>query len=210
MTNTDQANKPTVAWLGLGIMGQVRGAGLAAAPDSSAAPPRYGCRPAHTPPRAAPLPNNSARQTRRQAMAANLLKSGHFAQLLVWNRSADKAAALVAGGAVAVATPAEAVERADIVFGMLADPKAALEVRRRPPLAPPRRGASAAARRGGGEPPLPAPRTQQHCRGRPRAAQPPLCAAAAPPPPRRRRRPPRRSRSARTASPPPCGRARLT
>ena len=61
-------------------------------------------------------------------MALNLLKSGHFAQLLVWNRSADKCDALVAEGAVAVATPAEAVQKADIVFGMLADPKAALDV----------------------------------------------------------------------------------
>jgi hypothetical protein len=61
-------------------------------------------------------------------MAANLLKSGHFAQLLVWNRSADKCDALVAAGAVAVGSPAEAVARADIVFGMLSDPKAALEV----------------------------------------------------------------------------------
>lgn len=76
--------KPTVAWLGLGIMGQ--------------------------------------------AMAANLLKSGLFGQLLVWNRSVDKCDGLVADGAVAVGSPAEAVERADIVFGMLADPKAALDV----------------------------------------------------------------------------------
>lgn len=81
---TTGGDKPVVAWLGLGIMGQ--------------------------------------------AMAANLLKSGHFAQLLVWNRSADKCGPLVADGAFAVATPAEAVEKADIVFGMLADPKAALDV----------------------------------------------------------------------------------
>ncbi|KAI8467003.1 MAG: NAD binding domain of 6-phosphogluconate dehydrogenase-domain-containing protein [Monoraphidium minutum] len=63
-----------------------------------------------------------------QAMAANLLKSGHYSQLLVWNRSADKCGELVAAGAAAVATPAEAVELADVVFGMLADPKAALDV----------------------------------------------------------------------------------
>jgi hypothetical protein len=63
-----------------------------------------------------------------QAMAANLLREGTFSQLLVWNRSAAKTADLVKAGAVAVATPAEAVAKADIVFGMLADPAAALEV----------------------------------------------------------------------------------
>jgi len=83
MTITTDA-KPTVAFLGLGIMGQ--------------------------------------------AMAANLLKSGHFAKVIVWNRSADKCDALVADGAVAAATPAEAVAGSDIAFGMLADPKAALDV----------------------------------------------------------------------------------
>lgn len=63
-----------------------------------------------------------------QAMAANLLRSGHFAELLIWNRSPSKCDTLAAEGAVSVATPAEAVERADIVFGMLADPQAALDV----------------------------------------------------------------------------------
>jgi hypothetical protein len=92
MTGAGEAAKPTIAWLGLGIMGQ--------------------------------------------AMAANLLRSGLFGKLLVWNRSADKCAALVKEGAVAVATPAEAVQQADIVFGMLADPAAALDV-----SAPPRAAA---------------------------------------------------------------------
>jgi hypothetical protein len=54
----------------------------------------------------------------------NLISS----QVLVWNRSPEKCAALVADGAVAVDTPAAAVEGAAIVYGMLADPKAALEV----------------------------------------------------------------------------------
>lgn len=65
-----------------------------------------------------------------QAMAANLLKSGLFNSVIVWNRSPAKTADLVAAGAVAAATPAAAVEGADIVFGMLADPKAALDVSR--------------------------------------------------------------------------------
>lgn len=83
MTNTT-AEKPTVAFLGLGIMGQ--------------------------------------------AMAANLLKSGLFAEVLVWNRSPAKCEGLVQQGAVAVGSPAEAVERANIVYGMLADPQAAIDV----------------------------------------------------------------------------------
>ncbi|GBF88845.1 glyoxylate succinic semialdehyde reductase-like [Raphidocelis subcapitata] len=62
------------------------------------------------------------------AMAARLVASGHYSKVVVWNRSADKCAPLVAAGAAAVGTPAEAVEAADVVFGMLADPKAALNV----------------------------------------------------------------------------------
>ncbi|WP_085315856.1 NAD(P)-dependent oxidoreductase [Derxia lacustris] len=53
------------------------------------------------------------------AMATNLLKAGH--RLRVWNRSPDKAADLVALGALPVATPAEAVGADAIVFTMLAD-----------------------------------------------------------------------------------------
>ena len=42
------------------------------------------------------------------AMAENLLKKGNVVR--VWNRSADKLAPLVAMGAVAAATPAEALQ----------------------------------------------------------------------------------------------------
>ena len=51
------------------------------------------------------------------AMAENLLKKGNVVR--VWNRSADKLAPLVAMGAVAAATPAEAlqgVERAHLIL----------------------------------------------------------------------------------------------
>lgn len=58
------------------------------------------------------------------AIAANLLASGH--QVTVWNRSADKAADLVARGARLASSPAEAAE-GRIVFSMLADDPA-LEV----------------------------------------------------------------------------------
>lgn len=94
-----------------------------------------------------------------QAMARNLLKSGKFANVVVWNRTLSKvrvggwvcvAAAqhqhpcshrsmshcpapqcdqLVAEGAIAAATPAEVVQQCDITFAMLADPEAALKVR---------------------------------------------------------------------------------
>lgn len=63
-----------------------------------------------------------------EAMARNLLKSGLYSKLLVWNRSPDKCAALEAEGAVRVASPAAAVEGADVVFGCFADPAAALDV----------------------------------------------------------------------------------
>ncbi|MFI8914378.1 NAD(P)-dependent oxidoreductase [Streptomyces sp. NPDC053513] len=59
-------------------------------------------------------------------MARRLLDAGH--PLTVWNRTAAKADALVADGAVRAATPAEAVRDADVVVTMLADPAAALAV----------------------------------------------------------------------------------
>lgn len=59
-------------------------------------------------------------------MARRLLDAGH--PLTVWNRTAAKADALVADGAVRAATPAEAVRDADVVLTMLADPAAALAV----------------------------------------------------------------------------------
>ncbi|MBB5372114.1 NAD(P)-dependent oxidoreductase [Acidocella aromatica] len=57
-----------------------------------------------------------------QGMAANLVKAGH--DVTVYNRSADKAAALVAQGAKLARTPAEAGEGVEAVFTMLADDKA--------------------------------------------------------------------------------------
>jgi 3-hydroxyisobutyrate dehydrogenase-like beta-hydroxyacid dehydrogenase len=57
-----------------------------------------------------------------QGMAANLVKAGH--DVAVYNRSADKAAALVAQGAKLAKTPAEAAKGAEAVFTMLADDKA--------------------------------------------------------------------------------------
>ena len=56
------------------------------------------------------------------AMAERLLDSGHT--LTVWNRSADKTAALVARGAVAAATPAEVVAASQIVLSVLTDASA--------------------------------------------------------------------------------------
>ncbi|MEG3082366.1 NAD(P)-dependent oxidoreductase [Sphingomonas sp. PB2P12] len=52
------------------------------------------------------------------AMAANLLKAGH--DVTVWNRSAEKAAALVSAGARLAETPADAA-RGEVVMTMLAD-----------------------------------------------------------------------------------------
>ncbi|MEU4347538.1 NAD(P)-dependent oxidoreductase [Streptomyces sp. NPDC023838] len=59
-------------------------------------------------------------------MARRLLAAGYG--LTVWNRTASKAEALVAEGAVAAASPADAVRGADVVITMLADPAAALAV----------------------------------------------------------------------------------
>jgi 3-hydroxyisobutyrate dehydrogenase-like beta-hydroxyacid dehydrogenase len=52
------------------------------------------------------------------AIAANLVKAGH--EVTVWNRSADKARALVEAGARLAATPAEAAT-GKVVFTMLAN-----------------------------------------------------------------------------------------
>lgn len=56
-----------------------------------------------------------------QGMAANLMKAGH--RLTVYNRSPEKAGALVRQGATAARTVAEAC-RAEVVFTMLADDRA--------------------------------------------------------------------------------------
>jgi len=60
-------------------------------------------------------------------MAANLAAAGH--DLILYNRTAATAAALADEiGAVAAATPREAVRQADLVITMLADEAALLEV----------------------------------------------------------------------------------
>jgi 3-hydroxyisobutyrate dehydrogenase-like beta-hydroxyacid dehydrogenase len=56
------------------------------------------------------------------AIAANLLKTGN--PLTVWNRSPERAQALVAAGATLAATPGAAAQGAEVVFSMLADDKA--------------------------------------------------------------------------------------
>ncbi|EFJ44056.1 hypothetical protein VOLCADRAFT_65267 [Volvox carteri f. nagariensis] len=62
-----------------------------------------------------------------EAMARNLLKSGLFASVMVWNRTMAKCAPLVAEGAQCAETPAAVVDSCDVTFAMLADPSAALE-----------------------------------------------------------------------------------
>ena len=57
-------------------------------------------------------------------MAANLLRAGH--EVVVWNRSPQKAQPLVADGAVLARTPRDAASGRDIIMTMLAD-DAALE-----------------------------------------------------------------------------------
>jgi 3-hydroxyisobutyrate dehydrogenase-like beta-hydroxyacid dehydrogenase len=61
-------------------------------------------------------------------MAANLLRAGH--ELAVWNRSAQKAQALVAQGAVLAHTPREAASGREAIVSMLADDAALEEVLR--------------------------------------------------------------------------------
>jgi 3-hydroxyisobutyrate dehydrogenase/2-hydroxy-3-oxopropionate reductase len=55
-------------------------------------------------------------------MAARLLDAGE--ELVVWNRSAERAESLTKRGAVRVATPRRAAEAADCVITMVADPSA--------------------------------------------------------------------------------------
>ena len=61
-----------------------------------------------------------------QPMARRLLAAGH--PLTAWNRSREKAAALLSDGATVADTPAEAVAQADIVVTMLQDGQAVHEV----------------------------------------------------------------------------------
>ena len=60
------------------------------------------------------------------AMARNLLKSGQFKDVYVWNRSPGKCDELVAEGAKTMATASEVVAVCDITFACLSDPEAAL------------------------------------------------------------------------------------
>jgi 3-hydroxyisobutyrate dehydrogenase-like beta-hydroxyacid dehydrogenase len=55
-------------------------------------------------------------------MARRLLDAGN--ELVVWNRTPDKAADLVAAGAEQAASPADAARRADAVITMVSDPAA--------------------------------------------------------------------------------------
>lgn len=59
-------------------------------------------------------------------MARRLLEAGH--DLAVWNRNEHKAKPLVAAGARATGSPAEAAEDAEAAFTMLADPSAVRDV----------------------------------------------------------------------------------
>ncbi|MGH2545743.1 MAG: NAD(P)-dependent oxidoreductase, partial [Actinomycetota bacterium] len=59
-------------------------------------------------------------------MAGRLLDAGH--RVVVWNRTPERAAALVERGAVAAATPAEAAGRAEAVITVVADPPALVTV----------------------------------------------------------------------------------
>ncbi len=61
-----------------------------------------------------------------EAMARNLLKSGLFASVTVWNRTLAKCQTLVSEGAKSAETPAAVVASCDVTFAMLADPEAAL------------------------------------------------------------------------------------
>jgi 3-hydroxyisobutyrate dehydrogenase-like beta-hydroxyacid dehydrogenase len=55
-------------------------------------------------------------------MAARLLAAGR--DVVVWNRTAERAAPLVEAGATAASSPADAARRADVVITMVADPAA--------------------------------------------------------------------------------------
>jgi 3-hydroxyisobutyrate dehydrogenase-like beta-hydroxyacid dehydrogenase len=59
-------------------------------------------------------------------MAARLIDAGH--DVTVWNRTAEKAKPLVAAGAAAAVTPAEAAVGSEFVLTMLASPEAVEEV----------------------------------------------------------------------------------
>jgi 3-hydroxyisobutyrate dehydrogenase-like beta-hydroxyacid dehydrogenase len=60
------------------------------------------------------------------AMAGRIARAGHA--LVVWNRSAGKTAPLVAAGAQAAATPADAVRGAEVVVTSLMDDQSVLDM----------------------------------------------------------------------------------
>jgi 3-hydroxyisobutyrate dehydrogenase len=59
-------------------------------------------------------------------MASRLLAAGN--ELVVWNRTPARAAALIAAGARAAASPAEAAAEVDAVFAMVSDDEASREI----------------------------------------------------------------------------------
>lgn len=61
-----------------------------------------------------------------RAIAGRLLEEGH--EVVVWNRSAGPVDGLVAAGATAAPTPADAAARVDFVITMVSDPEAVREV----------------------------------------------------------------------------------
>ncbi|KAL6763321.1 hypothetical protein V8C86DRAFT_2498832 [Haematococcus lacustris] len=61
------------------------------------------------------------------AMARNLLKSGLFESVTVWNRTLSKCDELKAEGALVGESPAAVAAACDITIAMLADPEAALK-----------------------------------------------------------------------------------
>lgn len=61
------------------------------------------------------------------AMAANLIKAGF--DVTVWNRSAERCAALAEMGGSVAASPRMAAGCSDVVIAMMADPRAVLSVR---------------------------------------------------------------------------------
>jgi 3-hydroxyisobutyrate dehydrogenase-like beta-hydroxyacid dehydrogenase len=61
-----------------------------------------------------------------RAFAARALERGH--QVTVWNRTANRAADLISGGALETHSPKEAVAGSDVVLMVLADDNAVLSV----------------------------------------------------------------------------------
>jgi 3-hydroxyisobutyrate dehydrogenase-like beta-hydroxyacid dehydrogenase len=73
-------------------------------------------------------------------MAARLLDAGY--EVVVWNRSSEKASPLIERGAVGAVTSADAAGRADVLITMVADPAALRAVTEGPGGVAARAGAS--------------------------------------------------------------------